>query len=113
MRIGRLEQETIILFNEEESWASIYTCNGKLKRKLKQMSHECPEKIRLINSDALGSQTYELPKELITVRKPVKDEVREAARVRALRENRKPPERDKSSKNTTQNEGSQRDTEKR
>ena len=36
MKLSKLEQESIILYNEEESTASIYTHDPKLKRKLKQ-----------------------------------------------------------------------------
>ena len=34
MKLSKLEQESIILYNEEESTASIYTHDPKLKRKL-------------------------------------------------------------------------------
>lgn len=37
MKLSKLEQESIILYNEEESTASIYTHDPKLKRKLKRL----------------------------------------------------------------------------
>lgn len=32
--VSKIEQETVILFNEAEAAASVYTYNGALKRKL-------------------------------------------------------------------------------
>ena len=40
MTISRLEQETIIGFNEAEATASVYTHNGALKRKLEKLAKE-------------------------------------------------------------------------
>lgn len=42
MKLSKLEQESIILYNEEESTASIYTHDPKLKRKLKRPCGEIP-----------------------------------------------------------------------
>lgn len=42
MSISRLEQETIINFNEAEPTASIYTHNGALKRRLEKLAKERP-----------------------------------------------------------------------
>lgn len=36
--MNRLEQETIVLFNEAEPHASVYTYNGALKRKLSNLA---------------------------------------------------------------------------
>ena len=40
MKLSKLEQESIILYNEEESTASIYTHDPKLKRKLKRLAEQ-------------------------------------------------------------------------
>ena len=42
MKLSKLEQESIILYNEEESTASIYTHDPKLKRKLKRLAEKYP-----------------------------------------------------------------------
>lgn len=42
MKLSKLEQESIILYNEEESTASIYTHDPKLKRKLKRLAEKIP-----------------------------------------------------------------------
>ena len=92
--LSRLEQETIILFNEGEPTASIYTFNGKLKRRLGLLSLKFPAEIQLTKQDNIGAVTYELPKVLISVRQPMSDAQRQAARDRALASNFKPPDRD-------------------
>lgn len=45
MKLSKLEQESIILYNEEESTASIYTHDPKLKRKLKCLAEKYPDKV--------------------------------------------------------------------
>ena len=45
MKLSKLEQESIILYNEEESTASIYTHDPKLKRKLKRLAEKYPDKV--------------------------------------------------------------------
>ena len=47
MELSRLEQETIILFNEAEPTAEIYTHNKKLREKLERLSQKHPDKITL------------------------------------------------------------------
>lgn len=47
MSISRLEQETIIGFNEAEATASVYTHNGALKRKLEKLARERPADVQL------------------------------------------------------------------
>lgn len=84
MKPTKLEQETIILFNEAEKEASIYTYNGKLKRRLEELSREFPEQVWLKNDDGAGAQTYIIPKNLVSVRRPVSEERRAAQRERAL-----------------------------
>lgn len=44
MKLSKLEQESIILYNEEESTASIYTHDPKLKRKLKRLAEKYPDR---------------------------------------------------------------------
>ena len=93
MAYSRLEQETIILFNEAEVEAQVYTYNGSLTRKLGKMSLEFPADVKFID-EVDGAVTYKLPKSLIMVRKPHSEEYREAARARALANNLRPPRRE-------------------
>lgn len=57
-KISQLEKETIILFNEEDTEAEIYTYNRKLIAKLK--NH--PIVARLKRKDDTGAYTFTLPK---------------------------------------------------
>lgn len=45
MKLSKLEQESIILYNEEEPTASIYTHDPKLIRKLKRLAEKYPDKV--------------------------------------------------------------------
>ena len=51
MSISRIEQETVILFNEAEASASVYTYNGALNRKLTGLCHTRPTEARLTKDD--------------------------------------------------------------
>ena len=42
-RLTKIEKETIILFNEEESTASIYTYNAGLRKRLATFSKKHPD----------------------------------------------------------------------
>ena len=47
MPVSKIEQETVILFNEAEAAASVYTYNGALKRKLTGLCATRPTEARL------------------------------------------------------------------
>lgn len=51
MSISRVEQETVILFNEAETIASVYTYNGALKRKLRGLCETRPHEARQTKDD--------------------------------------------------------------
>ena len=84
MHISNIEKETIITYNEAEQVANVYTYNGKLKRRLKEMSETHPEDIILLSDNGDGSVEYEFPKGLITIRAPRSEEYKEACRQRAI-----------------------------
>jgi hypothetical protein len=79
--------ETIILFNEADLNASVYTCNGKWKRMLAKLASEHVTLVRLVDEDGFGAVTYELPKKLLSLRAPrvYTDEQRRAMSERAGR----------------------------
>lgn len=91
MELSRLEQETIILFNEAEPTAEIYTHNKKLREKLERLSQKHPDKIALKSDQPGGAVTYIVPKKSIVVQEPYSDERREAARRRAIQGHYMPP----------------------
>ncbi|MGI6225748.1 MAG: hypothetical protein ACOYJ1_05770 [Peptococcales bacterium] len=67
-KLTRLEQETIINFNNEEDHATVYTCNRPLINRLQKLSENDPVNYKLIREDKY-SKTYRVNKDLITIRK--------------------------------------------
>ena len=67
MSISKIEQETVILFNEAEANASVYTYNGTLKRKLSGLCSTRPEEARQTKDDGRGGLTFEVPKRWVKV----------------------------------------------
>lgn len=59
MKLNRDEQETVIIFNEADEIATVFTCNGKLRRKLESLSPQ--EGAQLLSADE-NSVTYSVPK---------------------------------------------------
>lgn len=96
--LSGLEKETIFLFNEAKKEASVYTYNEKLKAKLEALSQSVPEQVRLKAQDKTGAVIYQLPKTLISIRKPCSEDERKAARERALERGLHPPKRTKAPK---------------
>ena len=70
MSLSRYEQETVINFNEEEKTATIYTYNGRLKRKLFELCESRPEEAKHMKDDGFGRMTFEVPKKWIKVNAP-------------------------------------------
>ena len=64
---SRLEQETIINFNEAEPTASVYTYNGALRRKLERLAQERPADVKLLRSMPGGAVEYIIPKKWVKV----------------------------------------------
>lgn len=93
MDLTRVEQETIILFNEAEPQAEVYTYNQRLKEKLEGLALRFPEEIARKDPDRFGAATFTVPKRLVTVNAPFGEQRRKAARDRALRANLRPPSR--------------------
>lgn len=73
MQYSRLEQETIINFNEEEGTARVYTFNRALQNRLARLAADRPEDCRIDPDERLsidGAMAYIVPKRWITVRPP-------------------------------------------
>ena len=90
MKFSRIEQETIINFNAEEKSAVIYTRDPAIIRHLDSLANAFPE-IYHCTVETNIDRTYEVPKQYINYRKPrnVSDELREEARKRMQRINKK------------------------
>ncbi len=93
MKLSRYEKETVILYNEAETEASVYTHNPKLKEKLKRLSKKYPDQITFQSSNCIGGMTYTVPKRCVLIREPYSEERRRAERERANTAKRKPPKR--------------------
>lgn len=82
------EKETIILFNEAEDTATVYTHNTRLKNKLSSMCQEYPDHCTFLSDNGNGGVTYLIDKNMVSVRKPYDEQRREKDRLRALADNR-------------------------
>ena len=80
-RLTKYEKETIILFNEAEPTANIYTCNKALQNRLAKFSRQNPKCARLITACPCGAVSYEVDKNRLSVRftSPYSEERRQAA----------------------------------
>lgn len=67
MSLSRLEQETLIGFNEDEKTADIQTYNGALKRKLTTLCKNRPEEAKHIRTDQYGGMYFTVPKKWVKV----------------------------------------------
>jgi hypothetical protein len=65
----KYEQETIILFNELEKTAEVYTYNSALRRKLEKGCILHPDNFK-VKSESHGAKTFTIPKKYVSVRIP-------------------------------------------
>ena len=68
MHLTNLEKETIIVFNEAELEAEVFTYNGRMKRDLERLVNERPDIAKHTKSNGNGGETYIVP--LVKVRTP-------------------------------------------
>jgi len=68
MNLSLLERETIILFNEKETTASVDTCNPALMRRLDIFAAKSTS-VTVVSDDAYGRQ-YLIPKAWVKVQMP-------------------------------------------
>ena len=64
----KYEKETIILFNECEDTASIYTFNAGLRKRLAAFSKKYPALCRMEQSHEQGEVSYVLDKSRLSIR---------------------------------------------
>ena len=70
MRLTKYEQETIILFNESESTAAVYTYNTGLQNTLNSLYQSHPEQVTQTGDNGYGGLTYSLPKKWLRLPRP-------------------------------------------
>ena len=81
-RLTKVEKETIILFNEGESTASIYTYNAGLKKRLAAVTVKSnPDLCQLEKPEHLGGVSYLIDKSRLSIRlqPPYSEERRQKA----------------------------------
>lgn len=80
-RLTKYEKETIILFNEDEDTASIYTFNVGLKKRLAMFAKKYPDLCRQEKSHEQGGVSYVLDKSRLSIRlqPPMSEERRQKA----------------------------------
>lgn len=93
MKLSLIEQETIILYNQAEAAAEVYTHDPKLLAKLERLAQKFPD--QFIRKNEL---TYLVPKRCVQVREPYDEQRRAAARERALAAGYHPPKREAANK---------------
>ena len=88
-RLTKYEKETIILFNEAEPTANIYTYNKALQNRLAKFSRENPKCARFVTAYPCGAVSYEVDKKRLSIRftSPYSDERRAKARKYAQERN--------------------------
>ena len=70
MKLSNYEKETIILWNEAEKTASVYTHNITLQGQLAALCESHPEQARRIEDNGHGGLTVELPKKWVKITPP-------------------------------------------
>ena len=86
MKLSRYEQETIILYNQAEATAEVYTHDPRLLEKLRRLAEKYPDQI--VKKDR---QIFLVPKRCVAVREPYSAERRKAASERAKAAGYRPP----------------------
>ena len=81
MKLTKYEKETIILFNEAEDTASIYTYNAGLRKRLETFSKKHPDLCQLDKTYGQGGVSYMLDKSRLSIRlqPPYSEERRQKA----------------------------------
>ena len=93
MKLTPYERETIILYNEAESIASVYTHDHRLIEKLKRLHAKFPDQIYPERKEHPGAVSYIVPKRCVGIRAPYSDERRKIDSERARKAGIAPPGR--------------------
>lgn len=92
MKLEKIEQETILLYNNAEKEANVYSCNEDVKKQVRQLAKDFPEQVKIKRDDEIAIDAV-VPKKWIKIVPPRKlsDEQRKAAaeRMKSVRLRRK------------------------
>ena len=86
MKLSLVERETILLYNQAEPMAEVYTHDPRLMEKLELLAKKHPDQIT--RKDA---HNFTVPKRCVSVREPYSAERRKAASERAKAAGYQPP----------------------
>lgn len=88
-RLKKYERETIILFNEADNTANIYTYNTALKNRLAKFSKTNPSLAKLEAAYPCGGVSYTIDKKRLSIRltAPYSEERKNKAREYAQKHN--------------------------
>ena len=94
--LTNVEKETIIIYNEADPSAEVFTYNSTLQRRLAALEQQRPKEVtRTARDDTDGqtSVTYTLPKTWVKINptRILSEETREAMRANMQRLNKKSP----------------------
>lgn len=94
--LTNMEKETIIIYNEADPNADVFTYNSTLQRRLADLEQQRPKEVtRTARDDTDGqtSVTYTLPKAWVKINptRILSEETREAMRANMQRLNKKSP----------------------
>lgn len=93
MKLTPYEMETIILYNQEEAAANVYTHDPKLIAKLRRLQEKYPDRVFSDRPAQEGAVSYTVPKSCVSIREPYSDARRRADSERAKSAGRTPPRR--------------------
>ena len=93
MKLTPAERETIILFDDADSTANVYTHDHKLIDKLKRLHEKYPDQIFPDRKTRAGAVSYTVPKCCVSIRSPYSEERRKADSERAKKAGVVPPGR--------------------
>ena len=70
MERSKLERETIILFNEAEPDAEVYTHNGKLQKRILELCESRPDEASVLRGGSADGMTFRVPKRWVKIMPP-------------------------------------------
>lgn len=70
MGLSNYERETVILFNEADREAGIFTYNEALKKQLGALCESHPGQVRRTEDNGCGGLTFALPKKWLKITPP-------------------------------------------
>ena len=86
IQLTKLEKETIIVFNEAEQEAEVFTYNGRMLRELAKLAGDRPDDVEHVSDNGNGASTYRVPKKWVKIRASrILSERERAARIETMR----------------------------